>query len=69
MKQSLKFLIVPVFGLLFFATSCKKCEECHYDGPNGEVEMGELCDEELEDREQNGVEVDGTVYEVHCNEH
>jgi len=70
MKKSVKFLIVPMLGLMFFATSCKKCEECHYDGADGsEVEMGELCDEELEDREQNGIEVDGVVYEVHCHEH
>ncbi len=70
MKKSVKFLVVLMFGFLFFASSCKKCEECHYDGPNGdEVEMGELCDEELEDREQNGIEVGGTVYEVHCHEH
>lgn len=70
MKRSVKYFVVSMFGLMFFATSCKKCEECHYDGPNGEeVEMGELCDDELEDREQNGIEVDGTVYDVHCHEH
>lgn len=69
MKKSVKLLIVPMFGLLFFATSCKKCEECHYDGHDGEVEMGELCDDELEDREKNGIEVGDTVYEVHCHEH
>lgn len=70
MKKSVKFLIVPMFGLLFFATSCKKCEECHYDGPNGEeVEMGELCDDELEEAEANGyAAADGTTYEVHCGE-
>ncbi|MEX1192847.1 MAG: hypothetical protein WEA99_12805 [Brumimicrobium sp.] len=70
MKKSVKLLIVPMFGLLFFATSCKKCEECHYDGSDGdEVEMGELCDDELEEREQHGIVVGDTTYEVHCHEH
>jgi Zn-dependent alcohol dehydrogenase len=69
MKKSIKFLVVPMVGLLLFTASCKKCEECHYDGPNDEeVEIGELCDDELEDAEANGYVVDGTTYEVHCGE-
>jgi hypothetical protein len=63
-----KLVMIPMFGLLFFVTACKKCEECHYDGSNGEVEMGELCDDELGDAEANGSVVDGTTYEVHCGE-
>ena len=69
MKNSTRVLFPIAAGVLFFATSCKKCEECHYDGPNGEVEIGELCDEELEDREQNGYASNDTIYEVHCHEH
>lgn len=69
MKKSMKVLLPIAAGFLFFATSCKKCEECHYDGPNGEVELGELCDDELEDAEANGYAVNDTIYEVHCHEH
>ena len=52
-------------------TSCKKdeCHECHYDGPNGEVELGEKCGSELEDLEANGYNEGGTNYVVHCHEH
>ena len=69
MKKSTRVLLPIAAGILFFATSCKKYEECHYDGPDGEVEMGELCDEDLEDGEQNGIAVNDTIYEVHCHEH
>lgn len=59
-----------VFGTSF--TSCKKkeqCEECHYDGPSGEVEMGEKCGDELENLEATGkTTVDGVDYVVHCGE-
>lgn len=56
---------------IFSFSSCKKeeCHECHYDGPNGEVELGEKCGDDLEDLEANGFAADGTVYEVHCHEH
>lgn len=52
-------------------TSCKKeeCHECHYDGPTGEVELGEKCGDELESLEASGINVDGTNYEVHCHAH
>lgn len=69
MKKSMKLLLPLAAGFLFFVTSCKKCEECHYDGSDGEVELGELCGEELEDREQNGYATNDTIHEVHCHEH
>lgn len=70
MKKVIKFALPVVAFAAFSLTSCKKCEECHYDGPNGEVELGEYCDEDLEQMEQNGsIEVDGTTYTVHCAEH
>lgn len=69
MKKSMRLLLPVAAGFIFFATSCKKCEECHYDGPNGEVELGELCDEELEDAEANGYMVGDSTYVVHCHEH
>ena len=59
-------------GLLFITaigfSSCKKCGECHYDGPSGEVEMGEYCDDELEAIEAEGYIENGVTYEVHCGE-
>lgn len=69
MKKSMKVYLPVVVGFLFVVTSCKKCEECHYDGTNGEVDLGELCDDELEDAEANGYVVNDTTYEVHCHEH
>lgn len=54
---------------LFAATSCKKCHDCHYDGPSGEVEIGEFCGDELESIEEGGYAVGDTVYAVHCEEH
>lgn len=57
--------------VVFSFSSCKKehCHECHYDGPNGEVELGEKCGDDLEDLEASGYALNGTVYEVHCHEH
>lgn len=49
--------------------SCKKCHDCHYDGPDGEVEIGEFCGDELEEVEASGHAVGDTVYTVHCEEH
>jgi hypothetical protein len=69
MKKSMKVILPVAFGMMLFTTSCNKCEECHYDGPDGEVEIGEICGDELEDREQNGYAVNDTIYEVHCHEH
>jgi hypothetical protein len=63
-----------IFGLLLATTlvfSCKKnkCSDCHYDGPTGEVELGEKCGDDLENAEKDGVNVGGVNYEVHCHEH
>ena len=57
--------------LLIASFACKKdeCYDCHYDGPNGEVELGEFCGDAAEDQE-NTPYVDSTgSYEVHCGEH
>lgn len=61
--------IVAALGVSVMFASCKKCEECHYDTPTGEVEVGELCDDALKDAEANGWAVGDTVYTVHCEEH
>ena len=68
MKTTKLLLILIALGLTF--TSCKKetCTTCHYDGPNGEVELGEKCNEEIEDLERNGYVVNGQTYTVHCGE-
>lgn len=68
-KQSIFF--IGLFSLALLSTACKKdeCHECHYDSANGEVELGEKCGDELEDLEANGINVDGTNYEVHCHGH
>jgi len=56
-------------GIAFF-TSCKEhCHNCHYDGPNGEVELGEKCGDEVEQLESDGYASDSVTYTVHCHEH
>lgn len=63
---------VVFIGLVALAAvACKKeeCHECHYDGPNGEVELGEKCGDELETLEKSGYNAGGTNYDVHCHEH
>lgn len=69
MKKS--SLILATFSVALIFASCKKeeCHDCHYDGPSGEVELGEKCGEELEKLEASGYTVDSTVYTVHCHEH
>lgn len=66
-KLILSFAIIGSVAMI----SCTKdeCHECHYDGPNGEVELGEKCGDELESLEANGYEDNGTTYTVHCHEH
>ncbi len=60
---------IAVLGGLTFA-SCKKCEHCHYDLAGVEVEIGELCDEELENAEANGYSInDSTTVTIHCEDH
>ena len=62
--------LAVLVGMLAF-TSCKKfdCHACHYEGPNGEVALGNKCGNEVEDLMATGVDVDGTNYEVHCHGH
>ncbi|WP_159038354.1 hypothetical protein [Brumimicrobium mesophilum] len=67
MKKRLFLSALVAVGLSF--TSCKKCSECHYDGPNGEIELGEYCGDDLEELEGSGTEINGVKYEVHCHEH
>jgi len=59
--------------LLIASTACNKeeCYHCHYDGPNGEVELeGEYCGDAAQDLENSGyTDSTGTVYTVHCGEH
>jgi hypothetical protein len=51
-------------------TSCEKCEECHYEGADGvEVELGEICGDELENAEENGYTVGDTIVTIHCEAH
>ncbi len=64
------FLVV--YSALFLGlNSCSKdCHECHYEDANDvEVELGEKCDDDLENLEADGYTVDGVTYEVHCHEH
>lgn len=70
MKKVNQLFLAVLMLAAFSIASCKKCEECHYDGPNGEVELGEYCDEDLEQIEFNGqIEVDSIMYVVHCGAH
>ena len=64
-----KVIYLAVFAMVSLS-SCKKdeCKECHYDGPNGEVELGEKCGDDIEDLEASGHTVDGQTYTVHCGE-
>ena len=69
-KQKLVALAFVLSSVVI--VSCKKCHECHYDAAGGtEVELGEYCDEDLEDIEANGYHDHSadTTYEVHCHEH
>jgi len=70
MKKSI-YIIAAIALLGTSIVSCKKnqCHECHYDGPSGEVELGEKCGDELESLEANGYNDNGVNYEVHCHEH
>lgn len=59
---------IAILGLSFFS-SCKKCQDCHYDSDNGEIEIGELCDDDLKDAEANGYNTGDTIVTIHCEEH
>ncbi|MCB9225001.1 MAG: hypothetical protein R2780_05185 [Crocinitomicaceae bacterium] len=62
--------IFGVFGAIVL-TSCDKCQNCHYDSGNQQVEIGELCGDDLEDAENLGYYDNETdsLYEIHCEEH
>lgn len=64
-----KFAFIGLGVIAFGFASCEKCEDCHYDMDGTEVEIGEICDEELEDAEANGYAVGDTVVTIHCEEH
>ena len=54
----------------FVLFSCNKCHECHYDDNGSEIEIGELCGEDLENAEANGYAInDSTTVTVHCEDH
>jgi len=63
-------IAVIVLGSISF-TSCKKCADCHYDDANGnEVEIGEFCDDDLKNAEENGYQLnDTTLVTLHCEAH
>ena len=70
MKKSKSIIILTAFAAITFSSCDKSCHECHYEDSNDqEVELGEKCDDELKELEKNGIEINGTSYEVHCNEH
>lgn len=63
-------LVVALLAIAFASCDKSECHECHYDDADGnEVELGEQCDDELEDLEENGYNVGGVNYEVHCHDH
>ncbi|MCB9197391.1 MAG: hypothetical protein H6600_02960 [Flavobacteriales bacterium] len=68
-KLTLALTILITLGV----SSCNKqeCHECHYDDSNGtEVELGEYCNEDLEELESKGYsDANGDNHEVHCHEH
>jgi hypothetical protein len=62
-------LTLGVLATIGFS-SCKKCEECHYDAADGsEVEIGEICGDELKNAEENGYTVGDTIVTIHCEAH
>ena len=67
MKSKLIFSGLLALGMAF--TSCEKCSECHYDRNDEKIEIGEYCDEGLEDIEASGFVVNDVIYEVHCHDH
>ena len=48
---------IALFSVVAMTSSCKKCEECHYDGADGtEIEIGEICGDDLKNAEENKME-------------
>ena len=62
---ALSFILISTSYL----TSCKKCQDCHYDSDNGEIEIGELCGDDLKEAEANGYNTGDTIVTIHCEEH
>ncbi len=66
---------IALFSVMAMTTSCKKCEECHYDGLDAsgqeiEIEIGEQCGDDLEALEASGYVLnDSTTVDVHCHGH
>jgi hypothetical protein len=62
------FFLIAAFGVAVLFSSCKKnkCEECHYDKDGAEIELGEICGEEIEALETNGYTDSTGTYVVHC---
>lgn len=63
--------VIAMFALATVFVACDKeeCAECHYDTANGEVEIGQYCDDDLEAIEADGYVINGETKEVHCGEH
>lgn len=71
MKKRNLIILTAALVVAFGLTSCKKCSECHYDKDGAEIELGEYCDDDLEEIEANGYhdhDAD-TTYEAHCHGH
>ncbi len=60
---------ILAIGVVLLVSACEKCQECHYEGVAGEVEIGEFCGDDLKNPEDNGFTVGDTVYTAHCEEH
>ena len=66
---------IALFSVVAMTSSCKKCEECHYDSTDAsgqvvEVEIGEQCGDDLEALEASGYKLnDSTTVDVHCHGH
>jgi|LauGreDrversion4_2_1035121.scaffolds.fasta_scaffold995151_1 hypothetical protein len=71
MKNNPKFYLLIAMIATSALLSCgkNKCHECHYDGLNGIVELGEQCGDDIEALEANGYTDSTGTYEVHCHEH
>lgn len=65
-----KVAFFALVGAALTFASCEKCKDCHYDVNGNEVEIGELCDDDLENAEANGYAInDSTTVTIHCEEH
>lgn len=65
MKSTFLILSISILGF----ASCEKCHDCHYEDGTNQIEIGELCGDELEAAEANGYTLGDTVVTVHCEEH